>query len=551
MREHQSAPTPRLSATLVLARDGAGGPEVLLLRRADRGDQNSHAWVFPGGLVDTADADARWACEGIDDAAASARLGLRDGGLDLMLAALRESFEEAGLLLAQRADGSAPCQDASWWPLRHALQRGETTLDRVCRERHWKLDLRAIGYLAHWVTPVGMPKRFDTRFFLARAPLGQVAAHDGVEMVDLRWVRPRDVLNAASGIRIVGPARAVLADLARFDAVEAMLAWALAPREVPCIQPRLARNAKGEVGPVLPRHPAYAEIGRIDPQGARTAYSEIVNGGTARLGPDLLRVTAPNGSMLTGPGTNSYLLRGGPGEPWALIDPGPDDASHLQALLAQGRIGWILCTHHHRDHAGMLDALRAASGAPLYAASPALHPDVLLRGAEHLALGATPELEAIATPGHASDHICFALRAERMLFTGDHVMQGSSVVIAPPDGAMGPYMASLRALLERADEFDWLAPGHGFLIDRPRRALKLLLRHRQHRETLVEQALQRHGPARAEELLPHVYADVPGEKLPLALRSLHAHLLWLQQQQRAELDVDRWSAPSHPPESRS
>ena len=173
MAEHDTAverPT-RAAATVVVVRDGPVGIEVLLLRRAERGDHNSGAWVFPGGLVDAADRAALPFCRGVEAADADARLGVTAHALDYWVAAVRECFEEAGLLFARDREGRALAPDAardarlpSW---RGPLQRGEQALAALCHEEGLTLAVDELVYFSHWVTPVGRPKRFDTRFFLS------------------------------------------------------------------------------------------------------------------------------------------------------------------------------------------------------------------------------------------------------------------------------------------------------------------------------------------------------------------------------------------------
>jgi len=143
------------------------------------------------------------------------------------------------------------------------------------------------------------------------------------------------------------------------------------------------------------------------------------------------------------------------------------------------------------------------------------------------------------TPGHASNHLCYLLEEEKLLFTGDHIMQGSTVVINPPDGDMGAYLASLRDIAEQED-LDWLAPGHGFLMDQPRLRIERLLEHRMAREEKVLQAMRTLGPAPLEDLLGAVYDDVPVNRMAVARRSLLAHLQKLQAERRAAEIDERW-----------
>jgi glyoxylase-like metal-dependent hydrolase (beta-lactamase superfamily II) len=148
----------------------------------------------------------------------------------------------------------------------------------------------------------------------------------------------------------------------------------------------------------------------------------------------------------------------------------------------------------------------------------------------------------VHTPGHASNHLCYLLEEEKTLFTGDHVMQLSTVVINPPDGDMAAYLASLRELLD--EDLAWLAPGHGFLMAQPRRALQAIIDHRLRREAKVVDALRALGPASAEALLPRVYDDVPQRMHGMAMRSLKAHLFKLRDEQRAAEAGASWSLAS-------
>ena len=165
-------------------------------------------------------------------------------------------------------------------------------------------------------------------------------------------------------------------------------------------------------------------------------------------------------------------------------------------------------------------------------------PDEELVGGERFALGPAATLEVIHTPGHASNHLCFHLPQEKLLFTGDHVMQGSTVVINPPDGDMAAYLRALEQLL--ALDLDWFAPGHGFLVAQPHAVVRALLAHRLAREDKIVTALAVHQPASVEALVTMAYADTPASLHPLARRSLLAHLLKLQGEGRAVLEGERW-----------
>jgi glyoxylase-like metal-dependent hydrolase (beta-lactamase superfamily II)/8-oxo-dGTP pyrophosphatase MutT (NUDIX family) len=546
---------PRAAATLVVVRDSPAGLEVLLSRRAERGDHNSGAWVFPGGIVDAADRDAHACCAGLDDASASLKLGVPQGGLDYYVAAVRECFEEAGLLFAVDRTGATIDLDgasgARWAQWRGPLHRGERSIVELCQEGGFNLAVDRLAYLSHWLTPPGRAKRFDTRFFIAAAPASQVSAHDGTEMVEHLWLRPADALARGDALKLMTPTLKTLELIGRQSTVQALLDWATAPRDVALVMPRVASGALG-MRPVLPQEPAWAEIGRLDPAGHGNCSYDLVPGRAVRLSSRVIRVTANNGSMMTGPGTNTYLVGGGASNEWAVIDPGPPLMDHVQAILAAapGPITSIFVTHTHKDHSPAAQALRAECGARLFgrvAAFPEWQdstfvPDVALSGGERFELADDTTLHVIHTPGHASNHLCYLLEQEQLLFTGDHVMQSSTVVINPPDGDMRTYLASLDALL--GIELEWLAPGHGFLMAQPHQAIRSIIAHRGRREAKLLEALRDLGPASAETLLLRVYDDVPQRLHTMASRSLTAHLLKLRDETLVFADGGRWSLTS-------
>jgi|SRR6185312_3913714 len=269
-----------------------------------------------------------------------------------------------------------------------------------------------------------------------------------------------------------------------------------------------------------------------------------------RLSPHIFRVTACNPGAMTGPGTNSYLV--GAGDQWAVVDPGPTDNRHMRLLIdaAPGPIRYILVTHTHPDHSPGTTPLKAATGALILGRTTA-HPhwqdtafaaDRELQHDDRLTLAAGATLRVIHTPGHASNHLCFLLEEERILFTGDHIIEGSTVVIDPPDGDMAAYIRSLESLLH--EPLDYLAPGHGTLMPDPHAAVQGLIRHRLRREAKVLASLPREHPADLPTLVKRVYNDVPSELHPLATRSLLAHLIKLQAESRAIRVADSWTAPN-------
>ncbi len=544
---------PRPAATLILARDCADGFEVFLMQRTHQAVFMPGVFVFPGGAVDLADAheDVCAYCD-MDDAAANALLGVEKGGLAYLVAAVRECFEEAGLLLAvdgsgEMVDLSVPERAERYADYRRRMAAGELTLAELCRREDLRLAVDKLGFFSHWVTPPGPPRRYDTRFFTAVAPLGQVASHDGEEMVAHTWLTPADALERhAQGIlELPRPTIRTLKALARFKSSAELMAYSMVPREVEPTTPRVAIGSAGER--IFERHdPVYAELAKVDPDNTGRASYEIVPGVVTRVSERVRRVTAPNPSYMTGPGTNTYLIEGREGI--AVIDPGPAIEAHVERVLeiAGGRIRWILATHTHMDHSPAAQQLREATGAQVLGMpAPALphqdqsfQPDRVLGHGERLDLGGCV-LRAIHTPGHASNHLCFLLEEERLLFTGDHIMQGSTVVISPPDGDMRAYLESLHALQE--EEIDYLAPAHGFLMDKPDEVIERIISHRMEREAKVMRAIRELGSGTEEELLPVAYSDTSPRLYPVAIRSLQAHLIKLRADGRVIESDGRWS----------
>ncbi|MGZ8266267.1 MAG: MBL fold metallo-hydrolase [Burkholderiales bacterium] len=271
----------------------------------------------------------------------------------------------------------------------------------------------------------------------------------------------------------------------------------------------------------------------------------IVPGVAVSVAPSVVRITAPNPGVMTGPGTNSYIVGD---RALVLVDPGPEIDSHIAALIAAvgERLEWIVCTHTHLDHSPAARALKAATGARIAGRTTAqdgrqdaaFQPDRVLEDGDTIGVpGFT--LRALRTPGHASNHVCYLLQEHRLLFTGDHIMQGSTVVISPPDGDMQAYFASLEKLLEC--ELAQLAPGHGRLVQTPHDEIRRLIAHRLKREEKVIGALARKNPATLDELVPLAYDDVSAKLYPVARRSLHAHLIKLAREGRAREAGERWS----------
>jgi glyoxylase-like metal-dependent hydrolase (beta-lactamase superfamily II) len=278
-----------------------------------------------------------------------------------------------------------------------------------------------------------------------------------------------------------------------------------------------------------------------------------VTGRVERLGSRIRRILAPNPSPFTYTGTQTYII--GEGEV-AVIDPGPDLPGHVEALTAAlggERVAAILCTHTHRDHSPASRPLKAATGAPIVGCAPLgledggpradeafdfdYRPDRVLADGERLG-GDGWTIEAVATPGHTSNHLCLALCEEGALFTGDHVMGWSTSVVAPPDGDMADYRASLDRLLGRSDRIYY--PAHGPAVEDPHPHVRRLIGHRRMRERQILGHLER-GEGRIPAMVESMYSNVDPRLFAAAGRSVLAHLVDLERRRVVRQEGGRWT----------
>ena len=265
---------------------------------------------------------------------------------------------------------------------------------------------------------------------------------------------------------------------------------------------------------------------------ALSAPKSLVPGEVVALRPNVRRILAPNPGIFTGPGTNTYLIGT---EDVAVIDPGPDDhEEHLDRIAeaGAGRIRWILVTHTHPDHSPGAQGLKARTGAPLlgFDERDGFVPDDTLGDGDAVE-GTGFKLTALHTPGHASNHLCYHLAGERLLFSGDHIMSGSTVVIAPPDGDMRTYLDSLRRLREL--DMHGVAPGHGEFIEDGHAKVDEYVAHRHAREAAILGALTEAHQATVDDVVAAVYTDVPDALHPIARFSVWAHHRNLRSEGRA------------------
>jgi len=268
-------------------------------------------------------------------------------------------------------------------------------------------------------------------------------------------------------------------------------------------------------------------------------------GKVQELAPGVRRLLAPNPGLMTGPGTNTYLLGE---EEVAVLDPGPAIPKHIEAIqeATPAPIRWIVVTHTHADHSPAARPLAQATGAQLLGRAPpagsnqdqTFAPDRGLDDGDRLE-STEFSIRAVHTPGHASNHLCYLHEGLRWVFTGDHVMSGSTVVINPPDGHMGDYLQSLNRV--KALNAAKLAPGHGDLLDDPATVLDWIISHRLQREAKVLAVLESSGGGTLGELVKEVYDDVAARLHGLAERSLLAHLIRLGENNLAREEGHSWS----------
>ena len=284
---------------------------------------------------------------------------------------------------------------------------------------------------------------------------------------------------------------------------------------------------------------SVVDLENVDP------HASPETGSMRRIAPDVWRIVAPNPSPLTGPGTNTYVVGRGRR---IVIDPGPADPLHVDRILevTGGAVEHIVCTHSHPDHSPGAVSLRATTGGVVCGMPPpddgyqddTYVPDRILADGDVITHG-DARLRVVHTPGHASNHVCLLLEPSGLLFTGDHLMSGSTVVILPPDGSMRMYLQSLERLREMpiAD----LAPGHGSLMPNAMDEIDRVRAHRLLRESKVVAALRERGSGTLDEILPVVYGDVPRFMHPVAKYSLLAHVLKLEEEGRAARNGETWS----------
>ncbi len=618
---HPQRPPARLreAATVLLLRDGADGLEVLMTRRSMTASFAAGAYVFPGGGIDALDKKQA----NVSDTA-SYRATQSIVARAQALAAIRESFEELGILLARDAQGAWASQATI-----DAMDRNAAFYPQLAQ--HGLTAAAAQVYLlAHWVTDRDLPRRFDVPFLVARMPSGQQPVADDKEQFEPLWIRPADALarHAADDFFIIFPTIRTLERLQKYATVDAVLnacmPQQLSERPLFTSCPR-AGLLNGQEARYMEHEPPYGELAMVTPDGQLLHPLDWQHAKAVPLLKNVMRLTAPNPSFMTGPGTNTYII-GTADSGYTVVDPGPADAAHIQRILEAtgGDICQIICTHSHADHSPAAKPLQALvrakwgelageqaglysgtqanlrvgvqtddcpilgiASAPTSRANAQFTPDRILQNNEqlktisrrHLAgkpqnTGLETTLRVIHTPGHAANHLCLVLEEDGLLISGDHILNGSTTVVDPPDGDMTDYLNSLDTLTAACAQYkiNFILPAHGYVLsacdaaqgptsqapallgNQPEqeskhkpdnqidqkigqhsdsqsdsqggaaRAIAALKTHRLKREAKVIAAMRQMLGASVEQLVPLAYDDVDARLWPVAARSLTAHV---------------------------
>ncbi|MGJ7504422.1 MBL fold metallo-hydrolase [Variovorax sp. ZT5P49] len=549
VRSSQQLHTPREpaplrpAATVLLLRDSAAGIEVLMTRRSATASFAPGAYVFPGGHIDEADEAAK--------RIATRRPTQSRVQRTQAIAAIREAFEELGILLAHHADGRPVSAEEV-----AAMDRGNTAgtaFADQCAAHGLVLDSDRVFTFAHWMTDRDLPKRFDVPFLVARMPEGQVPTADESEQFEPCWVRPADALarHEAGTFFMIFPTVRTLQRMAAYPTVDALLAACASEAPLWTSCPR-AGLLKSEDARYMEHESPFGELALVCPDGQVLHALDWQSEHPVPLLKNVMRLTAPNPSAMTGPGTNSYIV-GDAATGYIVIDPGPNDFDHIGRLwrATKGDIRMIVCTHSHADHSpgaaplqalcknGSKPPILGLASKPTARATARFTPERELADGERLVLsGTTAEdepvthtLRVIHTPGHAANHLCLVLEEDGLLFSGDHILNGSTTVVDPPDGDMSAYLDSLDTLDAacEAGGIDFILPAHGYVIGFARTAIGMLKAHRLKREAKIAAAMQKLPEGTPDDWLPLAYDDVPERMWPVAARSLAAHVARIRQ----------------------
>lgn len=508
-----------------------------MTRRSENASFAAGAYVFPGGAIDDADAHAR--------AISTRRRTQSRVQLTQAITAVRETFEELGVLLAHHADGT-PVSAAEVAAMDRSSGNAFSFVEQ-CAARGLRLATDKVYTLAQWITDRDLPKRFDVPFLVARMPADQVPVADDAEQFEPVWVRPADALarHAKGRFHMIFPTLRTLKRLTVFSTVDSVLSLCAQEKPLWISCPR-GGHLNGEDARFMEHEAPYGELALVVPDGRLLHTLDWQHNEPVPLLKNVQRLTAGNSSVMTGPGTNSYVV-GDANTGYIVIDPGPADFDHVGRLwrATNGDIRMIVCTHSHSDHSPGAQPLQALCphkppilglpSAPTARPPARFVPDRALKNGEQLVLfgadaatgeAVTHTLRVIHTPGHAANHLCLVLEEDGLLFSGDHVLNGSTTVVDPPDGNMTEYLESLDLLDEACADggIEFILPAHGYVLGDARAAIAKLKSHRLQRESKIARAMRKMPAGTPEDWLAIAYDDVPQQLWPVAARSLAAHV---------------------------
>ena len=541
---HLNAQATR-AATLIWARthhnpDQSTRLEVLLTKRSEKASFAPGAYVFPGGKIDPA-----------DESHAAAYLALHPNckwtcvQASQICAALRESFEELGLVLVQDESGSRmPSAQIE------KLFRHEDLYAQLSNLK-WTLCIESPHLLCHWITDRDWPIRFDVPFFVVACPDDLHPSSDEKEQFDPLWMSPAEALkkNQADQLHLVYPTIKTLERLQSLESAQALLD-ATKHNEPWFSSCARAGFLGGKKHRYMEHEGAFGELALVCPEGQVQHHLDWQSERAVALLKNVARLTAPNPGLMTGPGTNTYIV-GTPESGFIVIDPGPALAEHLERIChaTGGDIRHIICTHSHADHSPGAKPLQAMCknaspliwglpSAPTARANSVFVPDQACTDGHAFVLqdersGIAHTLRVVFTPGHAANHICLVLEEEGLFFSGDHILNGSTTVVDPPDGNMNAYLASLERLraLCVSEHIEFILPAHGHVLGNafgapfdPVHLIDNLRAHRLKREAKIKDVLRLDPKGDLSTWVKRAYDDVPERVWPAALRSLSAHV---------------------------
>ncbi|HYE70038.1 MAG TPA: MBL fold metallo-hydrolase, partial [Aquabacterium sp.] len=342
--------------------------------------------------------------------------------------------------------------------------------------------------------------------------------------------------HAAGSFFMIFPTIRTLERLRGYASVDELLAACASEQPLWTSCPR-AGFVNGAEQRYMEHEMPYGELALVCPDGQLLHHLDWRTDQPVPLLKNLMRLTAPNPGVMTGPGTNSYIV-GDPATGYAVIDPGPDEPEHIERLwrATNGDVRMIVCTHSHADHSPGARPLQAMCAneppilglpsAPTARPASEFQPDRALADGERLSLAGVHSLLVIHTPGHAANHLCLVLLEDGLLFSGDHILNGSTTVVDPPDGDMTAYLDSLDALTGACEQYgiEFILPAHGHVLGFAKDAIAHLKSHRLRREAKIVAAMRARPRGSLEEWVELAYDDVPPRLWPVAKRSLLAHV---------------------------